>query len=358
MPEPQHQRAMELIALPPEILHHIAWIYVSDMTSRNNVASVLSTCQLFRTLIMPKVYCSVLLFSLEQIAAFLAPGSGSHKYCPQYTADSVVINIPGVPGGGDGTLASSSGNGRQRSRDRLLLTARVLALCPRARHVSLEYFSIRHSEVVTSAEFRRQEAEEFERALQGMRSLKTFRWIPPRREPSAIMGLSIVVVDQVIDSLASGLKNCHELRTLELWNTMLPASGGLNLVKTLIDIASVRPVDSDNSRTLSLNLRSVTGLDPNVVSLLAVASPHIRVNIADGFVGSIWGPRIDHTAISDSIIDMMASVRSEGANSPFSAGGDGTSPDSQIDAILRRTSKNITIKVLKGGIAGSGYAGT
>lgn len=346
---------LKLTTLPPELLHHIAWIYVSDMTSHNNVASVLSTCQLLRSLFLPKVYCSIFLFSLDQIASFLSPTSGSHKYCSLYTTDSVVINIPGVPGGGDGTLTSSSEHGRQRSRDRLLLTARVLAECPQAEHISLEFFSIRHSEVLTSEAFRRQEAEEFGKALSKMKCLKTIRWIPPRREPSAIMGLSIVVVDQVIESLARGLAGCTQLRSLELWNTMLPASGGLVLADTLVDLVTARDdEEGDASPTLSLNLRSVTGLDPRTVSVIAMSSPNVRVNIADGFIGSIWGPRIDHDAITDSSIDLVKSVWAE--RSPSSTADDHSRIDQQLEAVLRRISSNVTIKVLKGGIAGSRYA--
>lgn len=348
---------LELTGLPPEILHHIAWIYVLDMTSCNNVASVLSTCQLFRTLFLPKVYSSIFLFSLDQIASFLAPTSGSHKYCSLHTTDSVVINIPGVPGGGDGTLSSSSGNGKQRSRDRLLLTARVLAQCPQAQHISLEFFSIRHSEVLTSEDFRKQEAEEFEHALQQMNSLKTFRWIPPRREPSAIMGLSIVVVDQVIDSLAKGLAGCRQLRTLELWNTMLPATGGLALAKTLLAIATTRRAqEADASLTLSLNLRSVTGLDPKVVTGIAMTSPYIRVNIADGFIGSIWGPRINHDVITDNAMELINALRADEDLSSIPGDGGPLSPD-ETEVMLRRATDNVTIKVLKGGIAGSRYGG-
>ncbi len=97
--------ARYLASLPPEILHLIAAAYVDDLhaAGTSNITSVLSSCSLLHDLVLPKLYASVHIYSLEQLVRFVAPASGAHKYCADYTRDALVVNIPGVPGGGDGT---------------------------------------------------------------------------------------------------------------------------------------------------------------------------------------------------------------------------------------------------------------
>ncbi|PWY97449.1 hypothetical protein BCV70DRAFT_64535 [Testicularia cyperi] len=371
--------ALHLTTLPPEILHRIAESYLDGLESGNNVGSVLSTCSLFRDLFLPKLYSAICLCSLEQLSQFVSPSSGSHQYCPLYTTQSIIINIPGVPGGGDGTLFSITGDGKELSRNRLLLASRALSLCPRVRSVSLEFFSVRHSELLTSAQFREAEATAFESALNRLSSLETLRWTPPRIEPSAIMGLSIVVVDQVIQPLARGLAGCQSLRALELWNTMLPDNGGSELAASLISLAQSRHTSNDAFRVnsddddatapaITLNMRSVTGLDPKVVSELAMARPPIKINIADGFIGSIWGPRLDSKSIEECVRDAMDAARSSTESTPAASSTGSsqsssplstrensreTTPDPLMESTIRKITDNVTIKVLRGGIAGS-----
>ena len=230
---------LKLTSLPPEILHLVASFYVRSLnTTRtsSNIVSVLTASHLFHSLFLPKLYSSITIYSLTQLSRFLLPTSGSHLYCPLYTTDSLTINIPGVPGGGDGTLPSSL----SLSRDRLLLASRALTLCPLVTNVSFEFFTIRHSEILTSDAFRLTESNAFETALRGLKRMKRFRWVPPRCDKNAIMGLSIVIVDQVIPSLARGLVGCTNLESLELWNTMLPNTGGADLASSLIHISQER----------------------------------------------------------------------------------------------------------------------
>lgn len=357
---------LELTSLPPEILHLIAQHYITDLPNttpaENNITSVLTTCTLFHDLFLPKLYSSICIYSLDQLSRFIASTSGSHRYCPTYTTDNLIINIPGVPGGGDGTsLIGNNAEGASRSRDQLLLASQALAVCPSVEQVSLEFFSVRHSEILTSDEFRHTEAKAFEEAVKGLKKVKRFRWVPPRCDANAIMGLSIVIVDQIIPSLAQGLVGCQELETLELWNTMLPLSGGADLAQSLIHISASRALT--HLRPLNLNLRSVTGLDPKTVSDLALASPPIRVNIADGFIGSIWGARIDKNAVEECIRDTLdpsgSSRNSTNESSPSSseassiATSRATTPDLLIQDTLAKASEMVNIRVLQGGIAGS-----
>lgn len=357
-------RRVRLTQLPPEILHLIADHYIYSLnidatSASNNIVSVLATCTLFRDLFLPKLYSSITLYSVDQLCRFVSPSSGSHTYSPLYTNDSLTINIPGVPGGGDGTMIPTA-LGMARSRDRLLLASQALALCPRVLKVSLEFFSIRHSEILTSDEFRNTEARALEEAVKGLKEVRYFRWVPPRCDPSAIMGLSIVIVDQVIPSLAKGLVGCTNLETLELWNTMLPSSGGADLAAALIHIATSRP--ADRCLNLNLNLRSVTGLEPKTVSDLALATPPIKVNIADGFVGSIWGARIDKGAVEECMrdtLDSSASRAGSAGSSPSSSEASSistsraTTPELLIQDTLAKASENVSIRVLQNGIAGS-----
>ncbi|SOV02647.1 uncharacterized protein UDID_03528 [Ustilago sp. UG-2017a] len=360
----QRTHKLELVSLPPEILHLIAQHYISDLplatAAENNTTSVLTTCTLFHDLFLPKLYSSICIYSLDQLSRFISPTSGSHRYCPIYTLNSITINIPGVPGGGDGTSLFGNPEGSaSRSRDRLLLASQALSLCTNVEEVSLEFFSVRHSEILTTDEFRLTEALAFENAVKGLQRSKRFRWAPPRCDANAIMGLSIVIVDQIIPSLAKGLVGCGKLETLELWNTMLPLTGGADLADSLIHISSSR----SQSRSLNLNLRSVTGLDPKTVSSLALASPPIRVNIADGFIGSIWGARIDKNAVEECIRDTLdpsgSSRNSSLDSSPSSseasstATSRATTPELLIQDTLAKASEMVNIRVLQGGIAGS-----
>ncbi|GAC93054.1 hypothetical protein PHSY_000615 [Pseudozyma hubeiensis SY62] len=350
---------LQLTSMPSEILHLIAQSYIDDLssTSSNNILSVLTTCTLFRNLLLPKLYASISIYSVNQLCLFVAPSSGAHICSPEYTVDSITINIPGVPGGGDGTFATSA-KGMARSRDRLLLASQALSLCPRVRNVSLEFFSIRHSEILTSDEFRWKEAKAFEDAVKGLERVEKFRWVPPRCDANAIMGLSIVIVDQVIPSLAKGLMGCGQLQTLELWNVMLPESGGADLAQSLIHISNQRA----GRAGLELNLRSVTGLDPKTVSDLALARPPVKVNIADGFVGSIWGARINKHVVEECMrhtLDPTGSASSSNRSSPDSSQASSistsraTTPELLIQDTLTKASENVRITVLQGGIAGS-----
>lgn len=347
--------SLQLASMPPEILHLIADEYISSLPPK--VTSALTACKLFYDLLLPKLYSSITLFSVDQLSRFVDPSSGAHSYCPLYTHGSIVINIPGVPGGGDGTLPSTAA-GMARSRDRLLLASHALSLCPHVRNVSLEFFSIRHSEILTSDEFRKTEAEALIAAVTGLSCVKSFRWVPPRCDPSAIRGLSIVIVDQVIPSLAKGLVGCKSLEILELWNTMLPSTGGADLAEALIHITRSRT----SQKELSLNLRSVTGLDPNAVSNLALASPPIKVNIADGFVGSIWGARIDKFVVEECMrIRLDTASPASDSSSPSSSSSDASSistsraatPELLIRETLAKASENVKITILQNGIAGS-----
>lgn len=361
MPSAGEPTQLQLTSLPTEILHLIAQAYVEDLHPAScNITSVLTTCSLFRDLLLPKLYASIRIYSVDQLSRFVDPSSGAYIYAPRYTLDSIVINIPGVPGGGDGTLAPGAA-GMARSRDRLLLAAQALSLCPQVRSVSLEFFSIRHSEILTSDEFRLKEAQAFEDAVKGLSKVQKFRWVPPRCDANAIMGLSIVIVDQVIPSLAKGLIGCRELQTLELWNTMLPDSGGADLARSLIQISNQRAQRGADT-SLELNLRSVTGLDPKTVSDLALARPPIRVNIADGFVGSIWGARIDKQVVEECMrdtLDPAGSAPGSSRSSPTSsdatsiATSRATTPELLIHDTLAKASQNVHITVLQGGIAGS-----
>ncbi|KIS69596.1 uncharacterized protein UMAG_02131 [Mycosarcoma maydis] len=356
-----HGMRLQLTSMPPEILHLIAQAYIGDLNlSSNNVASVLSACSLFRDLFLPKLYASITIHSVSQLSRFVSPSSGARVYSPQYTLDSLIINIAGVPGGGDGTWAPTVA-GMSRSRDRLLLASQALALCCQVRNVSLEFFSIRHSEILTSDEFRWTEAKAFEDAVKGLSRVRKFRWVPPRCDANAIIGLSIVIVDQVIPSLAKGLCGCHELETLELWNTMLPESGGADLAQSLIRITHQRKRQGVD-RPLELNLRSVTGLDPKTVSDLALSRPPIKINIADGFVGSIWGARIDKHAVQECMratLSPTASTTSSNTASPTLSETSNidtsraTTPEMLIHDTLAKASENIRIIELQGGIAGS-----
>lgn len=355
---------LQLARMPPEILHLIANAYIADLDASNsNVTCVLSTCTLFRDLFLPKLYSAIHIRSLEQLSHFVDPTSGAHAYCPLYTVDSITINIPGVPGGGDGTLPYTAA-GMSRSRDRLLLASNALALCPHVQTVSFEFFSIRHSEILTTDQFRSTEACAFEQALGRLKRLKRFRWVPPRCDANAIMGLSIVIVDQVIASLARGLLSCHNLESLELWNTMLPLSGGADLAQALIHISHSRSASVKKAPPIKLNLRSVTGLDPKTVCDLALADPPIVVHIADGFVGSIWGARIDKHAVQECMREALdpsksSSTPTSNEASPSSseassiATSRATTPELLLQHVLAKASENVHIKVLQGGIAGS-----
>lgn len=369
---------LQLASLPPEILHLIANAYIDDLDpSSNNITSVLSTCSLFRDLFLPKLYSNITIYSVDQLSRFVDPSSGAHVYCPTLTTDSITINIPGVPGGGDGTFPFNA-DGMSRSRDRVLLASQALALCPKVEKVSLEFFSIRHSEILTSDEFRQTEALALEHAIKGLKRVKHLRWVPPRCDANAIMGVSIVIVDQVIPSLAKGLVGCTALDTLELWNTMLPISGGSDLAQALIQISSSRPRQNRASdKQLTLNLRSVTGLHPQTVSDLALTHPPVKVNIADGFVGSIWGARIDKHAVEECMRDTLdptgtttsetssetSSRTNSNQTSPSSseassiATSRATTPELLIQDTLAKASQNVHIRVLAGGIAGSRMMG-
>ncbi|SPO27091.1 uncharacterized protein UTRI_10552_B [Ustilago trichophora] len=370
-------RRLELVSLPPEILHLIANAYITDLDpSSNNITSVLSTCKLFHDLFVPKFYSSICIYSVDQLSRFVSPTSGAHTFCPLYTLNSLTINIPGVPGGGDGTLpfttaAAHMSRSRDHLRDRLLLASRALSLCPSVQQVSLEFFSIRHSEILTSDEFRATEASAFENAIRGLKRVKHLRWVPPSCDANAIVGLSIVIVDQVIPALAKGLVGCAELETLELWNAMLPLAGGAELAKSLIHISTNRAREVHRSGP-TLNLRSVTGLDPKTVSDLALASPPVKVNIADGFIGSIWGARIDKLAVEECMRDALDlnSGSSSSSSSSSSAGSTpssseassiatsrATTPELLIQDTLAKASENVRIRVLQGGIAGSKMMG-
>ncbi|SPO27435.1 uncharacterized protein UTRI_10552 [Ustilago trichophora] len=369
-----NDRRLELVSLPPEILHLIANAYISDLDpNSNNITSVLSTCKLFHNLFVPKFYSSICIYSVDQLSRFVSPTSGANSFCPLYTLNSLTINIPGVPGGGDGTLpfttaAAHMSRSRDHLRDRLLLASQALSLCPSVRQVSLEFFSIRHSEILTSDEFRATEARAFENAIRGLKRLKHLRWVPPSCDANAIVGLSIVIVDQVIPALARGLVGCAELETLELWNAMLPLGGGAELAKSLIRISTNRARE-DYTNGPTLNLRSVTGLDPKTVSDLALASPPIKVNIADGFIGSIWGARIDKLAVEECMRDALdpngssSSRASSAGSSPSSseassiATSRATTPELLIQDTLAKASENVRIRVLQGGIAGSRMMG-
>ncbi|SNX85518.1 uncharacterized protein MEPE_04227 [Melanopsichium pennsylvanicum] len=347
---------LSMASIPSEILHHIAESYLYDLDPLTcNIVSVLTTCSLFRDLFLTKLYSNICIYSLDQLSRFVSPTSGAHIYCPHYTLDTLTINIPGVPGGGDGTLPSTVG-GMSRSRDRLLLASLALSLCPKVQKVSLEFFSIRHSEILTSDNFRATEAQAFENAIKGLKSVKHLRWVPPRCDTNPIRGLSIVIVDQVIPSLAKGLIGCENLETLELWNTMLPLTRGSDLAQSLIQICTVR---QDWKRTMNLNLRSITGLDPKVVSNLVLASPPIKVNIADGFVGSIWGARIDKHAVQECMRDTLnlnrdstSSTSQTSSKASSIATSRTTSPELLIQTTLAKASENINITILQGGIAG------
>lgn len=344
---------LQLVSLPPEILHLIAQSYIDDLDPTSNITSVLTTSHLFYSLFLPKLYSSISIYSLSQLARFVAPSSGAHIHSPRYTTGSITINIPGVPGGGDGTVMPTA-VGMARSRDRLLLASQALALCPNVREVSLEFFSVRHSEILTTDEFRLAEATAFETAICGLGRVERFRWVPPRCDANAIMGLSIVIVDQVIPPLARGLVGCTNLHTLELWNTMLPDDGGAHLASSLIHIATTSGGD------VQLNLRSVTGLDPRTVSDLALADPPVKVNIADGFVGSIWGARIDKRVVEECMRDTLdpASSTSE-RSSPSSSEASSidtsraTSPEMLLQDTLAKACENVHITILQGGVAGS-----
>ncbi len=175
------------------------------------------------------------------------------------------------------------------------------------------------------------------------------------------MGLSIVIVDQIIPALAKGLAGCTSLETLELWNTMLPATGGADLAEALISIAHTRAQQKDNTAPLKFNLRSVTGLDPRSVSDLALATPPVQVNIADGFVGSIWGARIDTIAVHECMretLDPAGRTRSTGSSPSTSdtssvSTGRVTTPELLIQDSIAKASQNVSIRILQGGIAGA-----
>lgn len=351
-----------LASMPPEILHLIAAAYIDDLhaVGTSNITSVLCSCSLLHDLVLPKLYASVHIYSLEQLVRFVAPASGAHKYCAHHTRDTLVVNIPGVPGGGDGTLYGP--DAKTHSRDRLTLVSRALALCPQVQKLSLEFFSIRHSEILTEADFRTAEADAFASAIAGLSRVTALRWVPPRSDANAIMGLSIVIVDQIIPALAKGLSGCTSLETLELWNTMLPATGGADLAEALISIAHARAQQNpDDAAPLKLNLRSVTGLDPRSVSDLALATPPVQVNIADGFVGSIWGARIDTLAVHECMrdaLDPAGRTRSTGSSPSTSdtssvSTGRVTTPELLIQDSIAKASRNITIRILQGGIAGA-----
>ncbi|EST04755.1 hypothetical protein PSEUBRA_006043 [Kalmanozyma brasiliensis GHG001] len=345
---------LQLVSLPPEILHLIAQSYIDDLDPASNIISVLTTSHLFYSLFLPKLYSSISIYSLSQLSRFVAPSSGAHIHSPRYTTGSVTINIPGVPGGGDGTMIPTA-VGMSRSRDRLLLASQALSLCPNVREVSLEFFSVRHSEILTTDEFRLAEATAFESAIRGLCRVERFRWVPPRCDANAIMGLSIVIVDQVIPPLARGLVGCSRLHTLELWNTMLPDDGGADLASSLIHIATTSGGD------VKLNLRSVTGLDPKTVSDLALADPPVKVNIADGFVGSIWGARIDKRVVEECMRDTLDATSSSGSERSSRSSSEAssiatsraTSPEMLLQDTLAKASENVHITVLQGGVAGS-----
>lgn len=345
---------LHLTSLPPEILHLIAQTYISDLDAvSSNITSVLSTCSLFHSLFLPELYSSISLLSLTQLARFVSPTSGAHIHAPRYTTGCITINIPGVPGGGDGSFPTPAS--MSRSRDRLLLASQALAMCPRVKEVSLEFFSVRHSEILTSDEFRLTEAKAFEDAVKGLERVQRFRWVPPRCDKDAIRGLSIVIVDQAVPALARGLMGCKRLKTLELWNTMLPDDGGMDLARSLITISN------EAGRKVELNLRSVTGLDPRVVGDMILADPPVKVNIADGFVGSIWGARIDKRTVEECMRETLdpVSASTSSTSSPSSseassiATSRATTPELLIQDTLAKASENVKITVLQGGIAGS-----
>ncbi|TKY86163.1 hypothetical protein EX895_004988 [Sporisorium graminicola] len=361
---------LQLTLLPSEILHLIAQAYIDSLSADNNIASVLCTSNLLRDLFLPKLYASIHIHSLDQLSRFVHPDSGAHIHAPRYTLAALTINIPGVPGGGDGT---STAAGKKQSRDRLVLASQALQLCRNVQSVSLEFFSIRHSEILTSDDLRAHEARVFKEAVQGLGRVKRFRWVPPRRDANAIRGLSIVVVDQVVASLAQGLIGCTELQTLELWNMMLPEDGGAQLASALIYLSNNRAQRS-SPRTLQLTLRSVTNLSPRTIADLALANPAIKVSIADGFVASIWGARVDKLAVEECMRDALApdgspsssdGVGSSRRRSDTSSSSDDPSittsraatPEAWILQTLAKASENVCFAVLQGGIAGSeGYA--
>lgn len=345
---------LHLTTLPPEILHLIAQTFISDLDAvSSNITSVLTTSSLFRSLFLPKLYSSITLLSLTQLARFVSPTSGAHIHAPRYTTQSITINIPGVPGGGDGTLPTAAS--MSRSRDRLLLASQALALCPRVKEVSLEFFSVRHSEILTSDEFRMTEAKALEEAVKGLERVERFRWVPPRCDGNAIRGLSIVIVDQAVPALARGLRGCSKLKTLELWNVMLPDDGGAGLAQSLINISN------EGGRKVELNLRSVTGLDPRAVGDMILADNPVKVNIADGFVGSIWGARIDRRTVEECLRESLdpSSASTSRTSSPSGSemssieSSRATTPELLIQDTLAKASENVTITVLQGGIAGS-----
>ncbi|SJX62509.1 uncharacterized protein SRS1_13357 [Sporisorium reilianum f. sp. reilianum] len=369
---------LQLSQLPPEILHLIAQSYIDDLpscsssrSSSNNITSVLCTSTLFRDLFLPKLYASIHIHSLDQLSRFVHPDSGTHIYAPRYTLDSLTINIPGVPGGGDGT---STAAGKQRSRDRLVLASLALHLCCNVRSISFGFFSVRHSEILTSDDSRAHEARVFREAMEALTRVKRFRWVPPRRDANAIRGLSIVVVDQVVPSLAQGLVGCAELETLELWNMMLPDDGGAELAQALIHLSG-RRAQRGSRQTLQLTLRSVTNLNPKSICDLALATPPIKVSIADGFVASIWGARVDQLAVQECVLDTLlpdGSTASSSSDSDSSrrksdsstssddssiATSRATTPELRIQQTLAKASDNVCFAVLQGGIAGSqGFA--
>lgn len=289
-------------------------------------------------LAIPLLYRHIHIHSLHQLFRFVDPEAGPHKHCKQHTVQ-IVINFPGVPGGG-------AADGDKRRADRVLQASRALISCPLLEHVRFEFFGVRHSELLTSSSFREAEAGLFSLALGALPNLKSFKWLPPS-PADQIKGLSIVVVDQAIDPLVNALSDASQLRSLELHHVMFnTADAGLGLFQAL------SATDKDGNPKLPrferLILRSATNLSPQGLALLA-ASPikTLRsIEVADGFLGSIWGQRVTETSVRTHVEELVQTQTR--ARNP-------TLAQWQQEATVDRIMSKVKLVILEGAIGGMSY---
>ncbi|PWN33515.1 uncharacterized protein FA14DRAFT_62986 [Meira miltonrushii] len=334
--------------LPYELQEAILRIAFQDPSVSR--LSLLTTCKLWKNIIVTALYSDIELCSIRQCLGFLDDRSSAKKHAPLHTRN-LTFTLIGVPGGstrGGRESAPSSPNlgskkidERLRGNNRLLLASRAVLLCPLVEQCTFEMFGVRHSSLLTSSEYLDEEANTFRSALANLKHLKSFAWITPRVNHNFV-GFSVAVVDLAISPMVEGLQAAatdiddagrritlekgsldrfsHPLQRITLHHCIFPTTAYPNESLFLL-FAQSHPDDEDwllFPQLQEIVIRTATNVDPKAVAFLALtwqlrldssmieshtqvvlhqlqhkkAAKDPKIVLSDTFENSIWGPRV------------------------------------------------------------------
>jgi hypothetical protein len=336
-----------LFSLPHELQCLILQFAINDGTSPTTLLCL--SPHLYQDVIS-LLYSDIEINSKKQLQAFSSAISGSHKYAAEY-ARSFTFTIIGVPGGAtQGGRESTPSSPRLRPSqirqldNRLLLASQAAQLCPKIEHCNFQMFGVRHSSLLTSNEYIIEEANAFQSALSGLKSLKSFSWTTAK-EDLTVRGFSVAVVDLIFEPLIEGLEEAaldiatdghriarvkgdllryrHPLEQITLHNCKFPSDEGRKFFQLF---AKTHPDDDEFLLFPQLDLiciRKAAHVNPVYVAFLALfwqsqidfVSTQSRQSsnwnpilvMEDAYVGSIYGPKMEDDLIRHAMRQLLES---------------------------------------------------